>query len=230
MHRRKALTLIVCLGVAIVACKDDSGSASGASTAEPTASTACPDAAVASGLGPATIQVSDGDSVAILLAAIGGEADRAQLALTSAAESPVKDFAKKLRDDNGKAKSELTALAAKLGITPPTNEMATSLQQAATNALNGLGGVQGGAFDQAYVDGEVLAHATLLGLLDATLLASTVSSDYRSWLTNQRAEEVAHLRAAQELQRTVDAGGPADNGGGDNGGGDNGGGQDAAAP
>jgi predicted outer membrane protein len=217
MHRNSALVLLVCGGLAAasVACKGDSGSASTASPDQPPAA-ACPEGgagAAPAGQAAPTIQVSDGDSVAIALVAIQSDIDSANEATNRAVEAPVKDFGKKVLSDATKSKTDLTNLAAKLGITPPDNPMSLALAQSSANAINGFGGVQGGQFDQLYIDSEVLSHATLIGLLDATLTASAVSTEYRAYLTALRTQEVAHLQTAQQLQRTVDAGQP-DNGGG----------------
>jgi putative membrane protein len=175
--------------------------------------------------------VGDGDSVATILAAEKGFNDRAQIALTGGAESGVKAFAKRMSDDSAQQKQQVTDLAARLGITPPGSPMATALNDWSTNQLATLGSVQGGELDRRYVDGEMLASAALLGLLDATLLASAQNSEYAAWLAASRATIVAHLQAAQTLEHQVDASigqATGDNGGGtgDNGGGtgDDGGG------
>jgi predicted outer membrane protein len=232
MHRQSALVLLVCGGLATasVACKGEGGSASTASLDQLPASTACAEGgagAAPTGQAAPTIQVSDGDSVSIVSVAIQGDIDRAKEASTRAVEPAVKDFAKNVLNDATKSKADLTNLAAKLGITPPDNPMSLSLAQSSTNTINGFGEAQGGQFDQVYIDAEVLALATFIGLVDATLLGSAVSADYRAYLSAERTQAIAHLQTAQQLQRTVDAGPPPDNGGGnpppDNGG-------DAAAP
>jgi predicted outer membrane protein len=213
----------IAAAVAVVACKDEKATLAGADTV-------CDDAGGGGGgTSPAqsTIVLSDGDSMSIALSALKGMNARAQLAMTSATEATVKNFAQKLADDANKQGTALQDLASKNGITPPGNPMANALDDSSTNLTNLLGGFQGGELDRRFVDGEMLASAQLIGLIDATLAPGANNPDYRTWLSGLRDMLVTDLTNTQSLEREVDAsiGQPTDNGGGgDNGGGTNGGG------
>jgi putative membrane protein len=69
--------------------------------------------------------------------------------------------------------------------------------QAADSDLSRL---SGDALARAYVDREVKAHQTMLGALDGQLIPSAKNEELRNRLIDLRAETVAHLQHAEEVQ------------------------------
>jgi putative membrane protein len=76
-----------------------------------------------------------------------------QLALSKGAADSVKTFGQTLIDDHSKAKSEASAVAAKMGVSPPS-EMSSEAQQEITK----LQQLNGREFDQAFARDMVKDH------------------------------------------------------------------------
>jgi putative membrane protein len=81
------------------------------------------------------------------------EVQLGQLASQNASSQQVKDFGQKMVDDHTKLNEQMKPVAAQLGITPPTS--VSPKQQALMTKLQGLNGA---AFDKAYVDAMVADH------------------------------------------------------------------------
>ena len=95
------------------------------------------------------------DSTFVTKAAQGGmaEVELGTLATQRASNQKVKDFGQKMVDDHSKANEELKALASQKGVQLPTAIDAKS--QAMKTRLTGL---QGAAFDRAYMQHMVTDH------------------------------------------------------------------------
>ena len=109
----------------------------------------------------ATGQLNDVDRQFVAAAASGGlaEVNAARLAEQQASKTKVKNFARHMITDHGKANQELASLASEEGVTAPTEPDAR--QKAAATKLKTLGGP---AFDRAYVRGEIQSHKDTIAL------------------------------------------------------------------
>jgi putative membrane protein len=111
----------------------------------------------------ATGQLNDVDRQFVAAAASGGlaEVNAARLAEQQASKTQVKNFARQMITDHGKANEQLASLAGQKGVTAPTAPDAK--QKAAATKLKTLSGP---AFDRAYVRDEILDHKDTIALFE----------------------------------------------------------------
>jgi putative membrane protein len=109
----------------------------------------------------ATGPLNDVDRQFVAAAASGGlaEVNAARLAEQQASKTQVKNFARQMITDHGKANQELASVASQEGVTAPTEPDAR--QKAAATKLKTLGGP---AFDRAYLRGEIQSHKDTIAL------------------------------------------------------------------
>jgi putative membrane protein len=109
----------------------------------------------------ATSRLNDVDRQFVAAAASGGlaEVNAARLAEQQAAKTPVKNFARQMITDHGKANEQLALLASQEGAPAPTEPDAK--HKAAATKLKTLSGT---AFDRAYVRDEIQDHKDTIAL------------------------------------------------------------------
>ena len=108
--------------------------------------------------------------------------DAAKLALSKTADPAVKDFAQSMLDDHTAVNDQALALVKKLGVTPEDNPTSEALMAAAAAKQAELKGLEGAAFDKAYIDNEVAYHKQVLGALDTVLIPSAANPELKSLL------------------------------------------------
>jgi putative membrane protein len=89
------------------------------------------------------------------------EIESSRIALEKASSEEVKTFAQHMIDDHTKAGEDMKAAAQSDGITP-----AEALQPAHQAKLDELSGMEGEAFDQAYLSAQVAAHDEAVALFE----------------------------------------------------------------
>lgn len=145
---------------------------------------------------PAPHQPNPTDRVFVQAAATGGKAEveLGQLAQRAGADAAVKDFAKRMVEDHGKANERLAALAKAAGLAVPDG--LDPEHQAVRDRLARLGGAE---LDRAYIAGQVADHQKT-----AQLLAHEIGSGQDEGLKGFAAESLPvvleHLRLARDIQ------------------------------
>lgn len=142
--------------------------------------------------------------VAVTANTIDVEAGRLAESRTQNAE--VRSFAQTMITDHTAVNEQAAALAQRLGVTPEENDISRSLQSDAESARAQLEGLQGAAFDSAYVAREVTYHQAVLDALDQTLIPATTNAELRTLLTQVRPAIAAHLEHARTLQTSLGGG------------------------
>ena len=131
------------------------------------------------------------------------DAELARLALQRAQSNEVKAFARTMIDDHTGVNQQAAALAKKLGVTPASNDVSTSLLKGADDARVKLEKLKGAAFDRAYMAREVEYHQAVLNAIDGLLIPTTENAELRDLLKAVRPAIVAHLERAQRIQQSV---------------------------
>lgn len=90
------------------------------------------------------------------------EIQSSQLALERAASDEVKAFAEQMIADHTKAGEDMATATGEEGVTP-----ASELDQKHQQILDTLGGLDGEAFDTAYIEAQVQAHDEAVALFEA---------------------------------------------------------------
>jgi putative membrane protein len=143
----------------------------------------------------ATSQLNQTDRRFLNAAATGGlaEVDAARIAEEHATKDQVKQFARQMIADHGKANEELKALAAEEGAKPPAAPDAK--QKAAANHLKTLSGA---AFDRAYVRDEIKDHKTTIALFQKEA-KSGQDAKLKAFAAQTLPTLQKHLQMAQQI-------------------------------
>jgi putative membrane protein len=151
--------------------------------------------ALAQGAGPTDPQIAH-----IVVTANQVDIDAGKLAESKGSNQQVKDFGKRMVTDHTGVNKQATALVQKLGVKPEDNPTSESLKQGGEENLKNLKGLNGAAFDKAYVDHEVAYHQQVLDAVDKTLIPSAKNAELKDLLTKTRPAFVAHLDHAKQIQ------------------------------
>jgi putative membrane protein len=118
------------------------------------------------------------------IAYTAGELDiaAAEQALQKSTNPVVTEFAQTMARDHRAVNEQALALVEKLGVTPEDNATSAALTKAANATLAELGGLDGEAFDAAYVVNEVTFHQTVNDALKTTLIPSADNAELQTLL------------------------------------------------
>ena len=130
-----------------------------------------------------------------MLAAEGGAAEVTfgELAAGKAADPAVADFARRMVDDHSAANEELAAIAEKSSIPLPRDLNAEHAWM-----LDQLEGVEGDAFDLAYMRGQVVDHQKTVQLL-VWEIGQGEDGELQRFAAGTLPAVLAHLATAREL-------------------------------
>lgn len=96
--------------------------------------------------------------------------EAAKQALDKSKNQEVRAFAQRMVGDHTSVNDQALALVKKLNVTPEDNPTSQSLTQAADAERKKLAGLDGAAFDKAYVDNEAAYHKTVNEAFSKTLI------------------------------------------------------------
>jgi len=103
-------------------------------------------------------------------------------ALAKSNDKAVRAFAEEMVRDHAAVNDEALALVGKLGLTPQDNPTSAALNAAAVAQLKKLGGLDGLAFDRAYVKNEVEFHRTVNDALRTSLIPGATNGELKTLL------------------------------------------------
>lgn len=146
---------------------------------------------------------TDAEIAAIVVTANQVDIDAGKLATAKAANAEVKAFAQRMVVDHTGVNTAAGELAARLKLTPKDNATAQSLKAGGKKNVTTLEGLQGAAFDRAYVENEVAYHQAVLDALDKTLVPHTRNAELKALLVKVRPAFVAHLEHAKTLLASI---------------------------
>lgn len=108
--------------------------------------------------------------------------EAAKLALSKSTTRDVKDFAQSMLDDHQAVNEQALELVKKLGVTPEDNATSQALTKAAEEKRTELAGLDGAAFEQAYIGNEVAFHKQVNEALENLLIPSAQNTELKSLL------------------------------------------------
>lgn len=126
--------------------------------------------------------------------------DAGKLAESKGHSKDVRMFGKQMVTDHGGVNKQAVALAKKLKVTPEDNPTSQSLKKGGEDNLATLKGLQGAAFDKAYIDHEVAYHEQVLDAVDKVLIPNTKNEELKALIVKVRPAFVAHLEHAKMIQ------------------------------
>src|SRR5581483_7353922 len=125
---------------------------------------------------------SDAQIVGIVEGANQIDIDYAKLALQKSKDKAVREFAQQMITDHTALQKAVTSLAA--NVKPAPSDTAKSLESQAKETMAKLKGLQGAAFDKAYIDNEIAYHKVVINANSSTLIPSAKNEQLRSALQN----------------------------------------------
>ncbi|HEX2238669.1 MAG TPA: DUF4142 domain-containing protein [Gammaproteobacteria bacterium] len=143
---------------------------------------------------------NDAQIAAIVAAANQVDIDAAKLAKSKSSNPDVKDFAQLMITDHSGVNKAATNLVNKLHVVPQENPTSQSLKKSGEQTIAKLKGLNGSAFDKAYVNHEVAYHEQVIDAVDNTLIPGAQNEELKALLIKVRPVLVAHLEHAKHLQ------------------------------
>lgn len=150
--------------------------------------------------------LSDPQIAHIAVTANAIDVELAELAQSRTTSAEVRAFARTMITDHTAVNEQAAALAQRLGVTPEDNDVSRSLMDGAAEARRSLEGLQGAAFDRAYMDREVAYHQAVLDALDKVLIPGASNAELRGLLEQVRPAVAAHLDHAKQLRARLGGG------------------------
>lgn len=147
--------------------------------------------------------VDDAQIASIVVTANQVDIDAGKVAVARAANPEVKAFGQQMVTDHTGVNKAATDLVTKLKVTPQDNPTSRSLKAGGEKNVARLKGLEGAAFDKAYVDHEVVYHQQVLDAVDKTLIPSAKNEELKALLVKVRPAFVAHLEHAKQLQASL---------------------------
>jgi putative membrane protein len=144
----------------------------------------------------------DATIVAIFDAANTADIETGKLAAERAASKEVRDFGAMMARDHEAVRQMGRDLAKKLSVTPtpPKDDQGARDHAAAMKRLQGL---QGRAFDRAFLRHEVAFHAAVIKAIETTLMPAIDNPELEALVEKVAPAFQAHMIAAQQLEKTL---------------------------
>jgi putative membrane protein len=146
---------------------------------------------------------NDAQIAHIVVTANQVDIDAGKLAETKASGKDVKAFGKQMVTDHSGVNRQAVALVTKLKVTPEDNPTSQSLKAGGVDNVQKLKGLQGAAFDKAYVDHEVDYHQQVLDAIDKVLVPNAKNEELKALIVKVRPAFVAHLEHAKMMQAAL---------------------------
>lgn len=108
--------------------------------------------------------------------------EAAKLAVEKSKTKAVVDFANDMIRDHEAVNVQALDLVKKLNVTPEDNDTSKSLTAAAATKRSELSGLDGEAFDKAYIENEVAYHKQVNGALETLLIPSAQNAELKDLL------------------------------------------------
>jgi putative membrane protein len=127
----------------------------------------------------------------------------AQQALKKSKNTEVLEFAKTMERDHKAVNDQALALVKKLNVTPEENDVSKSLSDQAGKEMARLDGLDGAAFDKAYIDNEVAYHKQVNSALADLLIPSAENAELKALLETGLTLFKQHQMHAEHLASSV---------------------------
>ena len=146
----------------------------------------------------AQAKLDDPTIVAIFDAANTWDVETASLGQKKGTSKEVRDLGAMFARDHANVRQQGRDLAKKLGVTPtPPKDFAMAKDHEA--AMKKLEGLNGKAFDKAFLQHEVAYHKAVIDAVTTTLLPALKNAEVKDLVTKVAPAFQAHMLAAQNL-------------------------------
>ena len=149
------------------------------------------------------MSVSEGNVVAIILAANNTDLSYARLAPARARSADVRGFAQRMLTDHTILNARMREVAARVGIAAEDTPFSLDMRDHSMERRDVLRELSGAAFDSTYMANEVDYHRDLLATIDNVLTGSVRADALREFVTNLRPAVSAHLAHAEQVRASL---------------------------
>jgi putative membrane protein len=147
---------------------------------------------------PGPVKIDDAQVLAVKRTANQGEVDQAKAALTCAQDPQVVAFANQMIADHSAALAKVDALIAKFGSKDsPENAALMNVGQQQLALIKSDN--QSGPCDEAYIKTQVMAHASVLALINQVLLPSAQAPEVQAEVSGEKPVVQMHLDEALKI-------------------------------
>lgn len=145
-------------------------------------------------------ELSDAQVIGILAAANDVEIVGGHQAEQLASAAPVQAFGKQMVTDHTALNHRGADLASRLGITALESPVSKQLREDGDRRLEGRSSLSGDDYDRAYIEDQVLLHATVLQAFDELLIPNAQNAELKVLISEARPQIAAHLEQARTLR------------------------------
>ena len=146
---------------------------------------------------------SDAEIAGFLAAANKGEIAAGKLAAERTTSSAVRVFAGQMVREHEQTDTKAQDVFEAARITPASSDVARAVAADGDGLVARMRGLEGLAFDRAYVDGQIAAHEEVLRRVDHELLPGAQDAGLKAFLTELRPALAAHLEHAKSVQQSL---------------------------
>jgi putative membrane protein len=146
---------------------------------------------------------SDGQIAKILETVDSGEIAQAQVALTKATDSRVKEFAAEMVRQHTESKQQGAQLVTQAGLTPASSALSKKLESGGANVLDSLNKADASNFDATYMKAQIQQHQDVLDLISTQLIPAAKNGALQAQLGAAQTMVQHHLTEAQQITQTV---------------------------
>ena len=155
------------------------------------------------GAGPAAPQLTDGNVVAIVLAANNTDLSYARLVPARSTNALVKTFAELMTTDHTILNARVNEIASRNGVTPDDHPASLDFRDHSAQRRDVLRELSGARFDSTYIANEIQYHKELLAALDGLLIPFTHGPELREFVANLKPAVSAHLAHAERVRASL---------------------------
>jgi putative membrane protein len=148
-------------------------------------------------------RVTDGNIVAIILAANNTDLSYAGLVPARAGSEEVKTFAQRMLTDHTILNARVRDIAMRNGITPEDNTASLDFRDHSAERRDVLRDLEGARFDSTYAANEVQYHTELLSAVNTLLVPNAHNPELREFANLLRPAVSAHLAHAEQMRAAL---------------------------
>lgn len=147
-----------------------------------------------------TPTLNDAQIAHIVVVANQIDVNYGKIALEKATDDEARNFAETMIKDHEAIIAAATDLAGKLGVTPEDNDVSQSLLDGEIETTAMLNGLDGEAFNKAYIDNEVAYHDAVISAVKDLLIPQTENEELKQTLIDVTPLLEHHFEMAKMAQ------------------------------
>ncbi len=145
------------------------------------------------------IRLTDAQIVSVAMTANRLDSTSAATVLNRLNTNETRAFAQRMIAEHGAMMESMRAATSRLGLTPVGNNVSSTLEQMASQRINGTGA----DVDRAYMENEVVMHQQVLRTIDEVLLPQATDPTLRGLVERMRTSVAAHLEEAGAIRERL---------------------------